>query len=1397
MTFFKSKTKSLIRIAAAVLSLGVAHSANSLTLAQSPLFLAQPVKPMVMLNMSNDHQLYFKAYDDYTDLDEDGIADTTYMNDYDYYGYFDSNKCYSYSSGKFVPQSFTADHYCEALNASWSGNFLNWATMTRMDAVRKILYGGYRSTDGDKDGDTVLERALLPHDAHSFAKYYNGTDIAKLTPYSVSGGVDSLTSGITFCNTTDGSGFSQSVTSSPKILVAPGNYSLWASNERWQCRWGNGENGNDPAKSGIQAYSSSPSHGDGWGDGDEFVARVQVCVDGLLEENCRAYPDGNSKPAGLMQEYGEKGEILFGLMTGSYGKNKSGGVLRKNIADLSDEIATSTDGTFNDVSGIVKTLDLLRIYGYDYGDGTYNSDSNDNCDWALNTFNDGRCSNWGNPQSEIYLESLRYLAGEAAYSGFASSDSGYISGLSSPTWDDPISSSNYCAALNIIQFNASSSSYDDDFSKASDLNAIGSVDTWVNKVGEAEGIHGNNYFVGENASNADQLCTAKGITNFSEVAGTCPDAPRLGGTYDISGLAHYARSSKIRSDFNVGNVTTYGVALAPAVPKVIVPVSDDGKAVTILPACRNNLVGGNCAIVDFKIIEQSADGKSGTLYVNWEDSEQGGDFDQDMWGLIKYSASSTEIDVTTQVMAQSSGDAMGFGYVISGTTRDGFHVHSGINDFSYTPANSLDKACTADSGGNSNCNCRAGEGYGGTEGSCNYNHNDAKATTETYVIGASSGELLESPLYYAAKWGGYRDDENGNPPSQTEIAASEPETYFYAIDPAELEESLGQALEQVAAAAGSASSVATNSTRLGTDTVIYQALFNSADWSGELRALNLKKDGTVGSTKWVTDDSKFDSDSTRNIVTYNNGGVDFVWTNLSTAQQDALKDGGTELVGQARLNWVRGMDVPGLRDRDSLLGDIVNSSPVFAGRKKYNFHLLSEELGGLAYETYYSGEKASRREVIYVGANDGMLHAFDATTGEEQFAYIPSGVYPQLKSLSSPDYGTNSNPHAYSMDGKLFVGDAYINGSWKNILVGSLGAGGRGIFALDVTNPDGFDAGDVLFELTDAEFPGIGNITGEPIIAPTNDGWKLIFGNGYNSENTRARLFVVDLENPNSTETVVIEASDAGSNGLAGPALLTNGDGEVVTAYAGDLLGNMWKFDLSGNNWGVAFGNNTNPAPLFTAVDPNGAVQPITATPTLGLNAKMDNAIMVYFGTGSYLSSGDNTTGSVINSFYAIADQDAEVGGRSDLMQKTISAEASGVRTVADNDTTTWWTNKKGWYLDLIFGGNVTGERIISKPLLVYDRLLFPTMITSSDPCSFGGSGWLMELVAVGDRYEGHSIFGEDGLEVDYAVISYSEIIRGGEKAYLPTSNIKGELDVEEGDFPIDAVGRMSWRQLR
>jgi len=182
------------KIVAGAVAFGIATQPAQgalLTLAKQPIYLGAAIPPVVMLNVGRDHQLHYKAYTDYSDLDGDGVLDTTYKHTITYYGYFDSFKCYTYNTtnSRFEPFAVNTNKYCEGASAGkWSGNFLNWVSMTRIDAVRKLLYGGLRSTDTATV--TVLERSYLPPEAHSFAKYYGGKDAAgvddfhKLTPFT-------------------------------------------------------------------------------------------------------------------------------------------------------------------------------------------------------------------------------------------------------------------------------------------------------------------------------------------------------------------------------------------------------------------------------------------------------------------------------------------------------------------------------------------------------------------------------------------------------------------------------------------------------------------------------------------------------------------------------------------------------------------------------------------------------------------------------------------------------------------------------------------------------------------------------------------------------------------------------------------------------------------------------------------------------------------------------------------------------------------------------------------------------------------------------------------------------------------------------------------------------------
>jgi type IV pilus assembly protein PilY1 len=1563
---------------AAILSVGIMHSAFAGEPAQYPVIISSSVKPIMMLNMSRDHQLFFKLYDDYSDITNadggvpDGEADTTYNNNYNYYGYFDSDKCYTYDNAegvkRFNPSSWRnkTTKSCDGTD-DWGGNFLNWATMTRADAIRKILYGGQRvvdtaATSATNPGITVLERAFLPNDAHSFAKFYLPEsnvvdDLKKVIPDSYAG-----TSGITICNTTNPSArtspgnsaalsLSQNVTTPPLMKVVVGNYALWANNERWQCLWdnemtstmksgGKGENGNVSSASGLNAAIKSPSNTNF--ANQNLNVRVRVCVPGYIagtptaaedyktatdNEKCKEYSSGNIKPTGLLHKFGETDMIRFGLLTGSYTKNKSGGVLRKPVSSFKDEVDLTTydstggvthtgTGVFkNPTLSIVNTLNKLRIFGYNYAeaDGLYNippasawnaipSDYSysDNCSWfgydsstggvspnSRAFFEDGRCTNWGNPQAELFLESLRYLAGLGSpSSAFNADDSAKISGLitaPSTSWSDPIAETaagNYCAPLNILQFNSSITSYDgDQLGDAANI-GISSLNAITKLVGDHEGITAGNYFIGKKSGTLEskdrnQLCTPKTISDLSAVDGLCPEAPRLEGSYHIAGLAYHARSTGLPAKTAYGRepVRTFGVALAPAVPKVSVTVGE--KSFTILPACRNlstaagiksnyQRLPGNCAIVDFKVVQKYTAENGGKVYVSWEDMEQGGDYDQDMWGTISYKVTNDVLEIKTDVIAQSASGELGFGYIVSGvtpytytdtitgatiTTEGGFNVHSGINNFKTT-----DSGCLT---------------------ACKF---DDAATIRKYQLGSGAGtdtKSLNDPLYYAAKWGGYSQElekkateEKLNLVTAIKNRDDVSKSYYYATDPRKLEESLDEAMNNIAAAIGASATVAANSTRLDGETYVYQARFNSEDWSGDILAFRVTEKGTVDTSsdnnaKWKASSIigrtgrtiyTYDGASTKSLVNLTSAGI-----NAAPTLKDALKLSGESdyVKAEARFDWLMGSAASesgaNLRTRKrTILGDIVNSDPAFAGPGNLRYRFLPTQYGSASFPAFAEEKRATVtgsdgkttriwRSLLLVGANDGMMHALDADTGSEVFAYIPRGVYSKLADLSSLNYR-----HQFLVDGPITIGDIYVDGdndgvggSWRTIAVGTLGAGGRGVYALDITDVLKSSSGtpSVIFDLTanDLKADGItsadyakylGFSMSRPMIVPTRDSnWKIIFANGPNSKNGTASLIAVDPENPSEIKVMDTGAkisTTSTDNGLFGAALLPDGNGVTEAAYGGDLMGNMWKFDLSSvdvTKWVVDYKN----APLVRVVDATGKAQPITSTPTLGTNPLKRitkggvnvDATMVYFGTGKYYESTDPTD-TQVQTVYAVADvesmvfsSDADRKSKLQIKEITSQSATDGVltRTVSNDATVTEgspmvnWATKNGWFMDLKYGTASGGERVISKPLLVFDRLIFPTFIPSTNQCDYGGVGWLMELTAVGDKYVGQNVLGVKNIPLESVILGDLIALTSGENLFIMGSG----LGTKDTNPPIISkignnfgdTGRISWQQLK
>ncbi|MEQ8661240.1 MAG: PilC/PilY family type IV pilus protein, partial [Gammaproteobacteria bacterium] len=1347
-----------------------------------PVTTLENVTPQVMLVMSRDHQYFFKAYNDYTDLDGDlpnGDPDieSTYENSFSYYGYFDPDKCYSYTSDDFgsgdavphfEPQAFTTDHYCDAVAGEWSGNFLNWATMTRMDIVRKMIYGGKRAID--LPDATVLERAHLPTDAHAFAKYYAGTDIGQLTPFDST----ALPEGLTICNTTfANSGQSHTTEEPPLMRLARGNFALWAAGEVFQCNYreelsnaGHGRNGNDPAASGLAASPDSPSratHGLSFdGTSNDWQVRVAVCNDPALiassndNENCRRYPtSSNFKPIGLYQEFGENEQIHFGLFTGSYEQNISGGVLRKNIGPVGSEVNYLTDGTFDlSGSGLVSTLDRLRIYGYNYGSRNaaaryFGTGSSDTCGFQQASIAPGQCFSWGNPMAETYAEAVRYFAGLSATTAFQANDGNRITGLTSPTWTDPLDNDKWCAGLNTVVINSSLSSYDEDTGHFADLGGSPDAIALTNAVGDAEGITGREFFVGRVGAAGlpgnDELCTAKTVSGLGEVVGVCPEGPTIDGTYRLAGMAHYAHTQDIRPTLEGEQlVTTYAVQLATNVPRLEVDVdrnadSDgDGNAgndadVTILPAYRLLFNNGGGTLVDFKIVQPETEvpGEPGvyaaSAMVQWEDSEQGGDFDKDMWGVISYrvdtTASPPEVTISTNAVEAATANAQLFGFIVSGTTQDGFHAYSGIFSANFADPITGVPGCTTCNAVTQN-NATVASGQRGPQ-------------QHTFTAGGTGAALLPDPLFLAAKYGGFERDENDNglPDLQSEFDSRDvsgrkvaggdgiPDNFFFVSNPAALEERLRTVFNQVIerVASGTAASVVASEEQ-GTGAA-FQALYdpiksddvNEVRWIGTLHAIFvdegsfLREDSNDNDTldDYQTDQvieifydetvrrarlRRFDSSSAdefepagfeevelaelnpiwnareqlsataaaNDLTTQrlygepaDTGRFIFTWLDLdrnglvgeplSSQAVDTtgeileltdtvidtsnfhwldVRDGTAmnDVEADKLVNWIRGVEQDGYRNRvvdyDAdgtterlLLGDIVNSTPTAVGAPQEDFDLASQDQSYAVFRQQYR----DRRTMVYVGANDGMLHAFNGgffnaqtntfetsiggrtghPLGSEVWAYVPKNLLGHLQWLAEEDYA-----HVYYMDlkpvvfdAKIFPSDSTHPGGWGTVLVAGMRLGGgsdlNGV-TLDtagdgVATPPAADdvvtkSAYVLLDITDPEQapkviaeispPGLGFTTSTPVAVPVAtplptiettppNKWYLLFGSGPDDLGTvsasgSARLFAYDLEELVDGNDGVVENGPFNGDGVSG-----NGVGFADTGEANTFVGEL------------------------------------------------------------------------------------------------------------------------------------------------------------------------------------------------------------------------------------------------
>lgn len=708
----------------------------------------------------------------------------------------------------------------------------------------------------------------------------------------------------------------------------------------------------------------------------------------------------------------------------------------------------------------------------------------------------------------------------------------------------------------------------------------------------------------------------------------------------------------------------------------------------------------------------------------------------------------------------------------------------------------------------------------------------------------------------------------------------------------ELNDAITKMMSDISGREGTQSGVAVSATSLTRGTKKYTPSYTPVTWNGNVTAYTL--DETTGAQTGIawqietltytdpttgarTYSSIMPSHTQRRIAVGNGATSGARAVNFTFADMGSLTSQMNGTVNANLINYLRGdaskedssstsSDPTAIyRPRLTRLGDIVNSTPVYVKDSlDMNYQLLPSSVPGYSnYRSYFGLKQARPEGVIFVGGNDGMLHAFrdgtyDATTqapltpgGIEVFAYVPHAVLGTLNQLADKAY-----VHRYYVDGPLTEHDAYIGGGWKNIVIGTTGAGAgiassagvsprAGVFAIDVTginsSPDNITASNVLWEInsSQAAFSQLGHVLTDVQTGVTLDGtWVAIFGNGYESAGCTARLFVVNLATGaliREINTGVGACSSGNRNGLGGIRVVRNATQQVIGVYAGDLRGNMWKFNLnnaSSASWGVDLGG----LPLYAA----GATQPITAIPSvlpLPMLGTTDPkpGYMVVFGTGKFFEVADiNTT--TQQTLYGVWDP-AEFGAsvytgvpltnNTLLVQQTVSA---GV--VAPNGNTyfsissnavpyTGATPKRGWYINF----PNSGQRLVYPLDLLASRFavadtISPTNV-SLDPCAntSGGTGYLYIVDALNGGGPTEAILdtnGDGNVDTGDLVVSGIEGKADGRNVNLLVS--KNELvttyaNVSGGDpgatlislscrltntciVPASGGTRRQWRQL-
>ena len=802
---------------------------------------------------------------------------------------------------------------------------------------------------------------------------------------------------------------------------------------------------------------------------------------------------------------------------------------------------------------------------------------------------------------------------------------------------------------------------------------------------------------------------------------------------------------------------------------------------------------------------------------------------------------------------------------------------------------------------NNNSYLMAGAAYWANTHDIRAADNDTKRLgmrAKTYTIDVNEGggstsaaARKNNQFFLAAKYGGFTDKSDmGNPfikittvntsgvPTayatdndiwQKSGAPGEAKTYFLASSSQSVLNGLNEIFERIASEGNSIANGSISTTSFQKGGYVYNASFDPTDWSGDVISTPVSASAGVinvntSAPQWkaatvMNANTNDYFKTTRNIIAGRSkansdgteAGIPFKWSNVSSdngSLKDALNKVSATLSagdsqGEDRLNYLRGdktKEGTPFRSRSSRLGDIVNSPVIYSKE-------FGNNVNTAAYKIFVTNN-ATRPGALFVGANDGMLHAFNSATGAEIFAYIPSWLAGKLPDLTEPTY--NSSKHQSYVDGQTDISEALVGTSWKTVLLSSTGGGGQGVFALDVSNPTAFDEKKVMWEFTDRDDTDLGNVMGTPKVvkiqtnkktdttpvyewfAVVPSGVNNFAADGYVSTTKKPYLFLLSLNKTAGQAwskgsnyfkfeiTTDDTLSTTVSPGVVNFDAVLGASGEVDQIYMGDLHGNLWKLDFDLANAGTTgktlanltfadLTSGTSNKPLFVAKDDSGNVQPIAMTTKIVYGPNKGNIVM--FGTGKYMEASDNNLTPIrTQSVYAI--NDIEVGGSSPkfiagraFLKK--GTAAAGVISVDDfvwgrASTATDTSQRSGWYFDYA----ASGERSVSDFTVSGSKVYFGSVIPPqnlNDPCSGGGGNIYDVNFATGSGNSQASTVGLIGQifvqETMDATLSTSDSTARRSKTSTKRLLIKGTdgyLTPPQDEIEITAVGRLSWRQI-